>query len=417
LIEPAIVVERETLDARIASAGDPELRGSRGSLVVFSDDWGRHPSSCQHLIAQLLPRWRVFWFNTIGTRPPRLDLLTFKRGSEKLREWLVGRSRHAGPQHEQPQVASPIMWPSFGGFGRRLNRHLLTRALRASVPELEESIGVTTLPIVADLVGRVPMRRWVYYCVDDLSEWPGLDARPLRRMERELIAKADDVVAVSEALVERVASLGRSALLLTHGVDVNRWASPKVVPVPPLEKVERPIIAFWGVVDRRLDTSWIRGLNDRLERGTIVLIGPENNPDPGLDGLSRVEKLGPLPFDQLPSVARLVSVLVMPYARQPATLALQPLKLKEYLATGRPVVVSELPSTRGWHETCDLAENGSDFVDAVLARVRTGTPAAQIAARSCLQAESWSRKAEMFASLLENGPVRRAVSSKGAPLP
>jgi hypothetical protein len=28
-------------------------------LVVFGDDWGRHPSGTQHFIRQLLPRYRV----------------------------------------------------------------------------------------------------------------------------------------------------------------------------------------------------------------------------------------------------------------------------------------------------------------------------------------------------------------------
>ena len=44
------------------------------SFIVFSDDWGRHPSSCQHLFRRLLPRYRTFWVNTIGMRRPRLDL-------------------------------------------------------------------------------------------------------------------------------------------------------------------------------------------------------------------------------------------------------------------------------------------------------------------------------------------------------
>ena len=41
---------------------------SIGSLLVFSDDWGRHPSSCQHLVRNLLDRYPVVSVNTIGTR-------------------------------------------------------------------------------------------------------------------------------------------------------------------------------------------------------------------------------------------------------------------------------------------------------------------------------------------------------------
>src|SRR5438094_4010940 len=55
------------------------------SLLVFADDWGRHPSSCQHLIRHTLGRYDVYWVNTIGTRTPRLDWATLTRGLEKAR--------------------------------------------------------------------------------------------------------------------------------------------------------------------------------------------------------------------------------------------------------------------------------------------------------------------------------------------
>src|SRR5438445_764069 len=58
------------------------------ALLVFADDWGRHPSSCQHLVRQWLDRYAVTWVNTIGTRTPRLDLATLKRGGEKIVQWL-----------------------------------------------------------------------------------------------------------------------------------------------------------------------------------------------------------------------------------------------------------------------------------------------------------------------------------------
>ena len=62
-----------------------ETLPDRARLVVFSDDWGRHPSSAQHLIRQLLPRYQVDWVNTVGTHRPRLSLGDFRRAVEKLK--------------------------------------------------------------------------------------------------------------------------------------------------------------------------------------------------------------------------------------------------------------------------------------------------------------------------------------------
>ena len=135
------------------------------SLLVFADDWGRHPSSCQHLIRQLLGRYEVFWVNTIGMRRPRFDLATFRRAGEKLRHWLHRRPAEARPPSGcEPHVLSPRMWPWFSTtLDRRINRFLLARQLGPLARSLTPPpVVLTTIPIVADLVGALAVRRWVY---------------------------------------------------------------------------------------------------------------------------------------------------------------------------------------------------------------------------------------------------------------
>ncbi len=372
-------------------------------LVVFSDDWGRHPSSCQHLIRELLPRYRVYWFNTIGTRPPRLDLLTARRGMEKLAGWSRRRREPRSSAGVNPLVVDPVMWPSFGsGLGRWLNRVLLTRAIAGAVPRPESTIGVTTVPIVADLVERVPLSRWIYYCVDDLAEWPGLDRSTLLKMERRLVDRVDGIVAVSERLVDRMVEMGRQAVLLTHGVDQPTWAQPTGGVPEGLDGLEEPWIVFWGVVDRRLATDWIESLAGSLDRGSVLLIGPPNNPDPALESIDRVVQTGPLPFESLPAVAARAAALVMPYADLPATRAIQPLKLKEYLATGRPVIVSDLPACHEWKDACDVVTAAELFSWTVLQRLEEGVPEAQLEARLRLESEDWEKKAQSFEQALWN---------------
>ena len=62
----------------------------------------------------------------------------------------------------------------------------------------------------------------------------------------------------------------------------------------------------------------------------------------------------PVPPSALPALAGRVAVLIAPYAELPVTRAMQPLKLKEYLATGKPVVVRKLPATEEWADCCDV---------------------------------------------------------------
>jgi glycosyltransferase involved in cell wall biosynthesis len=369
-----------------------------GSLLVFADDWGRHPSSCQHLVRCLLDRYPVQWVNTIGTRTPRLNWETVKRGAEKLRHWFHRSSNgHAGPANLQ--VINPKMWPWLRSWvDRRLNRFLLSRQLAKRLRDLPAPVvAVTTLPVVADLVGVLPVDRWVYYCVDDFSQWPGLDQGPLGRLEEKLVQAADILVAAGEILQQRLEQMGRPSFLLTHGVDLEFWKTPKSEAVPePLKPLEPPWIVFWGVVDRRMDSDCIDRLTADLDRGTVVLVGPQQQPDQRITGNKRVRAIGPVDYDRLPCFARHASVLVMPYADLPVTKAMQPLKLKEYLATGKPVVARNLPATRPWADCLDLAESAEGFSRLVRWRLARGLPESQAKARERLATESWSAKASQF---------------------
>lgn len=376
-------------------------------LLVFADDWGRHPSSCQHLIHRLLDQHPVLWVNTIGMRPPRFDLLTLRRGLGKVRQWFR-RTPASASEPAGPRVLNPRMWPWFrSGFDRRLNRTLLLRQLAPALACLPEPpVAVTTLPIVADLMGRLPVRRWVYYCVDDFGQWPGLDQGPLRRMEEEVIAKADRILAVSETLQGRIAGMGRQSDLLTHGVDLDFWQNPaEGEPIPELAGLERPLVVFFGVIDRRMDLAFVQRLAADLKRGTVLLVGPEEDSDPALVRTPRVVRLPSQPYTRLPGLAREADVLIMPYADLPVTRAMQPLKLKEYLATGKPVVVRDLPAARAWADCLDLCASPEAFSDAVRARLREGLPGSQRQARGRLAEESWAGKASTFARLtLETPP-------------
>lgn len=377
----------------------------RPSLLIFSDDWGRHPSSCQHLARMLAERYRIWWVNTIGTRRPRLDPSTLRRAFEKARQW----SRPPVPGHisANPTVLNPRMWPYFrSSFDRRLNRALLGRQLLPVVAASSSPvIAVTTVPIVADLIGRLPVERWIYYCPDNYEEWPGLDKAALREMESQILRRVDSVITVSDHLRRKFAGMGRRADVLTHGTDLGHWAGNDDVITPRLfAGLQEPLIVFWGVVDRRMDVGMLERLGKDLDRGTIVLIGPEADPDPALDRVPRLVRVGPIPYQDLPALARMARVLIMPYADLPVTRAMQPLKLKEYLAVGKPVVVRDLPATRCWSDAMDLVDSPGSFSEAVRRRLDGILPTDQATARGRLQHEGWAAKAAEFERLALGAP-------------
>lgn len=389
-----------------ASTSSANLNQQAGSLLVFADDWGRHPSSCQHLVAQLLPRYPVCWVNTIGMRRPQLNRVTIQRAFEKFRPWLQDR-HHAKRLPDNLRVIDPKMWPWFSrSHDRWLNRNMLLRGLKPALKSLPRPVvGISTLPIVADLMESLHLDRWVYYCVDDFSKWPGLDHQTMAKMEDDLIARADHLIAASPVLQNHLADHGRTSDLLTHGVDLDHWklsdtplnsSQETLSSSAPWSHLPTPLVAFWGLIDKRMDTQFICQLAASIGQGTILLVGPMEHPDPALLEIPRVVCLPGIEYRDLPRLAESASVLVMPYADLPVTRAMQPLKLKEYLATNKPVVARKLPAVEPWFDALDAVSTAEEFVAAVKLRLTVGIAPSQQAARARLQSESWAAKATEF---------------------
>jgi glycosyltransferase involved in cell wall biosynthesis len=166
----------------------------------------------------------------------------------------------------------------------------------------------------------------------------------------------------------------------------------------------RPILLFWGLVDQRLDPAWCRAL---AGVGTLVLVGPMQAPPEGLEGDPRIVFAGPVPYEDLPALAAAADVLVMPYADAPVTRAMQPLKFKEYLATGKPVVVRKLPATEPWSDAADVVATPAEMTERLQARLKEGVPVTQIEARRRLVDETWDHKAAEFERVI-NGEGRSA---------
>jgi hypothetical protein len=130
-----------------------------------------------------------------------------------------------------------------------------------------------------------------------------------------------------------------------------------------------------------------------MSSGSIVLIGPQQSPDAALVEVNRLHLTGPVAYEQLPGFAAAADVLIMPYADLPVTRAMQPLKLKEYLATGKPVVVRRLPSVIPWENHLSAVCSAEAFVTAVLGQIETTHIGRYQNGANYLQDERWSSKA------------------------
>ena len=369
-------------------------------LIVFADDWGRHPSSAQHIGRELAESYRIDWIHTIGTRRPRASVADVRRSLGKLGEWARGPAAIAVDRGDAPPPSvtlhAPLLAPTFGSrVGRRFNARRLTVLLRkllnAGPPP---DAVVTTIPLVADVARALPHLRWIYYCTDAMADWPGLDRASLEQMEGALLATVDEIVVTSEVLLRDLRERSHiEPRLLTHGVDLDAWHVERRVGT----RSARPRALYWGHVDERVDVELCLGLAEDVD---LTFIGPHARAPSALLKHPHITFEDAVPQSNLCRRAVDADVLVLPYRSSAATKAMQPLKLKEYLATMLPVVSTDLPAVAPWRDALDVADSRVGFARAVLEAAQRGLSGDQRRARARLASESWRAKANEFAEIV-----------------
>jgi len=407
---------------------------SKYVFVVFADDWGRHPSSCQHLFSRIIPQAQVIWVNTIGLRTPRFNLHDFKRTVQVIRAWIrpntmlkaragLGLAGHAvntiSTSMEEdtvgPYVLNPVMWPSFeGARSTALNHRLLSRAVHEALRNVapgKHPILVSTSPIVPGLFRDQRFTRKVYYCVDDFTHWHGINGRAMHRLEQATLNACDLMIATSTSILEARASFVSASTLLTHGVDLAHFSRATPNPASPLAALPHPLVGMFGVFDQRVDARALRAAARRSPQATFVVLGPVMDRDPDeFRDVPNLRFFGAVPYAELPGHVCHFDLCILPYVVDESTRNINPLKLKEYLASGKPVIASPLPEALRLAEYLTVA--GSDeFPQAVasaLATIASGSPAnpghARNSLESFLQGESWEAKATRFLSNILEEP-------------
>jgi teichuronic acid biosynthesis glycosyltransferase TuaH len=208
----------------------------------------------------------------------------------------------------------------------------------------------------------------VYDVTDDWVLATGTD----RQMERQhrndaaVLRHASEVVVCSPALAE---SRGRhrSVHLIANGVEVDHLREPTE---RPGDLPAGPVVLYSGTLSAgRLDIDLCARLGRALAgRAALVFVGPNSlTKEVELELLSAgAVILGSRPYRDVPAYLQHADVLVVPHQITPFTESLDPIKAREFMAVGRPVVTTPVAGFRGLGPPFIEADRAG-FVDAVSA--------------------------------------------------
>lgn len=382
------------------------------SILCFAHDWGGDPTSKTHIMRILARRNRVVWINSIGMRRPTASRADLGRLASKLRRGLGG----CREVEQNLFVVNPLVVPLPGiAAADGLNAVILAGTLRRLSRRLalKRPILWSFLPTVGRLLGRLDERMVIYHCVDEYAEFSGVPKQALLRMERDLVRRADLVLTSSERLCEERRPGNPNTHFVPHGVDVDHFArSLEATTVIPeeLRRLRRPIIGFIGLLADWVDLDLLRALAQARPDWSFALIGKSSTDLAAVRELPNIHILGQRPFSALPAYCRGIDVGIIPFRINQLTLRANPLKLREYLASGLPVVSTPMPEVARFAPPVHLAEGPAAFltgIEAALAETERDETARRRRMLS-MRAEGWEGRVEEISRLIRDRALAAA---------
>ncbi len=378
-------------DASVANS----RRAFDGVICIGGSDWWYHNRG--HFDFQVMRRlaksWPVLYVNSLGVRMPGPS--DPRKFAGKIERKLKSLARGVTHVENKFWVFSPISIP--GERGKKLSGF----ALAPQIQMAARRAGITRpllwmhCPAGADLVVDLDPVATILQRTDRFEAFPEGDAEVLTRQIGLLKRAADLVVYAAPHLMDEESGSVRRQLLVTHGVDLETFIAEgsRRAPGPSdVAIVPRPRAGFIGGIDAHtFDPDLFIAAARLLPDVNFVMIGGSSLPEGWCD-LPNVRFLGRKSYDVVARYMAAMDVLIMPWNQSEWIKACNPIKLKEYLAVGRPVVTTDFPALDHWRDLVRVAEGPEAFAAQI--RDALANPHDPGPARQRLASESWDTKTD-----------------------
>jgi glycosyltransferase involved in cell wall biosynthesis len=386
------------------------------NIICFAKDWSEDPTSNNHVMRLLAEENRVLWLNSIAMRRPNFaDSGDIAKVWQKLKSFFQGAKTAAN----NLWIATPIVLPfPHSKIATALNAFIL----RATISYYRRKLEMrqfqlwTFLPNAVEYVGKFGESLVVYYCTDEWSKFTYLEGEKMSAMERRLMARADVCFMTANLLLEKKKNMNANTFLASHGVDHAHFekalAGTTVTP-PDIAALPHPIIGFFGLIHEWLDLDLLAKIARTHADWSIVLIGKSVVDVSRLESLPNIHLLGRRPYEALPDYCRAFDVGIIPFAVNEMTLNINPIKLREYLSAGLPVVSTDLPEVKYYGDEVYIAHGHDEFISKIERAIREDSGETRRRRSVSMREETWEARVDAVGIAIDT--VRNAKLRK--PLP
>ncbi|HBG28277.1 MAG: hypothetical protein A2Y10_03185 [Planctomycetes bacterium GWF2_41_51] len=377
-------------------------------IVCFGgEDWWYHNRA--HIDFQLMKRFaakkKVLYINSIVMQKPKISqgknfIKKLMRKSESILHGLQKTD-------EGFYVFSPLSFPLHHIKRAKKVNDLIVgfqTALVCAKLKIEDPLVWVACPAAADIAINMKKSKLVYQRTDKYEEFPNIDSTIILKYDSALKQNADITFYVNEKLYNIEASQCKKAMLIDHGVDFDIFANAEQIIDKPedMADIPGPIIGFFGNIDEHLfDIPFTEKLITLMPNASFVFIGKTLSNVSNLKNKNNVWMLGQKPYDKIPQYGKCFDVAIMPWKQNKWIEACNPIKLKEYLALGKPVVSTPFPELNKYLTVVYTANTPEDFANCISTAINENDLQKKTFRRKKVQGDTWDQKAKLVLETLQ----------------
>jgi glycosyltransferase involved in cell wall biosynthesis len=391
----SIVNEHERLFCEAATPS-----GGRDVIWLGIIEWSYRIQRPQHLAMQLANRGsRVFYVSIV-----------FGARSSAGRCTILG-SPHPRVYEVRLLVDNDVPDLIYQGFTAAQTMELqLSLDEMCLVFGLRAPIVVVEYPSWYRIAISVPLALVVYDCLDDLAGFSNVIPPTMLELEAVLV-EAAHLVITPTVLPERLRNI-RPAVRIDNGGDVKFFArlpddrDSKANP----DRVRRPRIGYFGAISTWFEVDWIVHSALRHPDWDFMLIGEvSQNEFQHVEERINITLCGEKPYDELPDYLATFDVAVIPFKLTPLTIIVNPVKLYEYMAQGKPVVCSALPEVMKATDLVYIARDAYGFDAQIQKALAENSEDLRRRRVDWAARNTWEKRADDFVRAVEATTQKRSL--------
>lgn len=349
-------------------------------IVCFAptDWWGMNPSCTTHIMQMLSKENHVLYINPFSS-----DLLGEKKNiTRRIPRKIKSIAKYLRRPGNNLHVFSPVFLPV---QGKRIFDDFNNALLRFQLRAVCRLIGISKPIIWLENLRATDVLDWfdskaIVFHVSDLfseSRYVGNKEKLLER-EDSIMKKSDLVICVSQSLHEIKSKHHENVVYLPHGVDFDRFreAVAENAPLEEVSHIPKPIAGYYGTMTANNDIELLLWCAIRLPKVSFVLAGQIVSGDYSkLAQLPNVYLLKKMPYEKIPFLCASFDVCLLQWKMTEWIRCCNPLKMMEYMASGRPLVSVPIQEVvEKYSDVVSVAYSKEEFSEAITWELQNDTP-------------------------------------------